>query len=213
MEGIRYYGAEVCALLLFAYLIYPRRRGSVYRGEVFYTFVLGWIMRIGMMLTALLLTHQLSYAIWGVHFLRVDLPAWLERLTMTVGVAGLLLGLSLNHWSFRTMGEWTLPPISRAPEGEGRLFTEGPFSFSRNPMYLSYWLLFTSVQLVTQSKLLLFSLPLFYILQWWADNEEIKQIELHPTAWHAYRMTVPRWFSLRLCVYALIDDWIDFKSL
>lgn len=66
---------------------------------------------------------------------------------MSAGVAAIAVGVALNLWADRAFKRWRVGvvPLSPAPH----LIEDGPFRFSRNPMYLGMVLISAGVALAT----------------------------------------------------------------
>lgn len=110
------------------------------------------------------------------------------------GIAGAAAGLWLGLWAKRVIlaHDTTLNPFGEPSS----LVTEGPFRFSRNPMYLSYVLVAASVALIIGS-LASFIPPILYAM--YLDTliipgeEEALQKNLRGL-YERYRRRVRRWF-------------------
>jgi protein-S-isoprenylcysteine O-methyltransferase Ste14 len=86
----------------------------------------------------------------------------------------------------------TISPAGRA----GPLIVDGPFRFTRNPMYLGMALLYLGVAATTNAAwpLLLLPLPLWVINRRIIPFEEETLDALFGDAYRAYRGRVRRWF-------------------
>jgi len=80
------------------------------------------------------------------------------------------------------------------PNVEG-LNTNGLYHFSRNPMYIAYFVYFLGTSLLTQSGILFVILVFFQISAHWIIlSEERWCIEKFGDSYKEYRTKVPRYF-------------------
>lgn len=111
----------------------------------------------------------------------------------TIGLALIALGLGLNMWSVRTMKRAkTTTDFNKTPD---RLVLEGPFRFSRHPIYLSGVILSTGVA-ITLGSLVTFTFPiaLFILLDRLYIPVEEKSLEmLFGSPYLDYKTRVRRW--------------------
>lgn len=70
-----------------------------------------------------------------------------SRAELGLGLAAMAAGLALNLWAGRSFKHWQVgvPPFSPTPH----LIEDGPFRFSRNPMYLGMVLFSAGMALAT----------------------------------------------------------------
>jgi protein-S-isoprenylcysteine O-methyltransferase Ste14 len=98
---------------------------------------------------------------------------WLDRhvqaLPLTLGTAGVALGwtllavgLALFSWTLATL--WTHHTTVNPYKAASTLCTDGPFRFSRNPIYLGDWFLLAGVSLLLQTAWPLLFSPLIWLL-------------------------------------------------
>ena len=191
--------AEATAILSFLIFTNLTAIKSKYQKDVLYSNQLRTIRRNFTAIVCLLF-HQLSFMIW-----QIPLFGLMANTPMRIGIAKvgtvcLIIGAIIYRWSIAIMSKYVLPPMSVAPTGEAVLVKDGPYQFSRNPMYVSYWLMFTGVQLLTLSPLILLSPVIATTFQGWVLQEEIDQLKLHGEHYAKYISTTPRWFSLSKCL-------------
>jgi protein-S-isoprenylcysteine O-methyltransferase Ste14 len=104
------------------------------------------------------------------------------------GMAALLYFLSIRElWKHRT----TVNPVGKS----AHLVTTGPYSFSRNPIYLGNMLLITGIGLATSN---LWMILLALLTGWLEQNFAILREERHlearfGKAWRDYAKKVRRW--------------------
>lgn len=109
------------------------------------------------------------------------------------GLALIVLGLGLNAWSVRTMNR--ADTTTRFNESPDLLLLEGPFSFSRNPIYLSGVMVLMGIAIFLGS-LITFVFPaiLFLILDRVYIPAEERTLEtLFGPAYLVYKAQVRRW--------------------
>ena len=195
MDLLHFLAAEASAVLgfvVFSHLTKYRPRNNE---EVVYNQQLPHI-RAGFKLTLLLVFHQLIFSLWNFHVLGFPVTgSWTHNISQA-GAICCLIGLALYLWSRIAMKDHLLPPMSVAPQNKSMFVTTGPYSFSRNPMYLSYWLTFTGVQLLTLSPLVYFSPLLIQTFHRWVLQEEKNQLDHYGEPYAHYLMTTPRWLSI-----------------
>jgi len=117
--------------------------------------------------------------------------AWPWRAFGTIPVAvGLLLGLAASgHF---TRHDTTIVPFEQSSE----LITEGPYRYSRNPLYVSMTLLLVGICLFLGSLSPAVIVPLFV---WWIATRFVAKEERHletqfGDTYLAYKAKVRRWF-------------------
>lgn len=114
----------------------------------------------------------------------------------TWGWAGLILlslAFLIDEWALRLFknAETNVAPNQPA----NTIVSDGPFKYSRNPMYVSFLLLYAGISFLTgKAGMLLLILPLFYML----DQKVIKPEEKYLTqkfgdTYLDYKAKVRRW--------------------
>lgn len=129
---------------------------------------------------------------------------WLDRHTRTLpfddgaasGVLGWLwlgAGLLLLAWTLWTFyrHRTTVNPYAAATN----LCTDGPFRFSRNPIYLGDWLIFVGVSLLLNTVWPLLFSPLIWVLLRYGviRHEEAHLLAKFGDAYRQYQARVRRW--------------------
>lgn len=110
-----------------------------------------------------------------------------------VGFILIVLGVILNIWSGNTLRRSnTTIDFTGTPS---RLVTDGPFRFSRNPIYLSGVSLSLGVTIALGSLIMLiFSTVLFVILnRFYIPFEENRLADEFGRKYHEYKRSVRRW--------------------
>jgi protein-S-isoprenylcysteine O-methyltransferase Ste14 len=111
-----------------------------------------------------------------------------RRPTQWGGALNLLAGLLLGSWSVATAGDQQL---SR-PEG---LVTDGPYRFSRNPMYLAWTFISSGLALLLNSLWMLATLPFAFLYLHFLEipREEAVLAERFGEQYQRYRRSVRRY--------------------
>ncbi len=109
-----------------------------------------------------------------------------------VGALLFLLGLGIDIWGTRTL-------TAQQSLGEkGKIITEGPYHYTRNPQYVGFILLFAGIILITYSFMALvtgaFVIFLFFIIPF---SEEPWLRQQYGKPYEEYCKTVPRFIGLR----------------
>ncbi|CAG0954459.1 protein-S-isoprenylcysteine O-methyltransferase [Myxococcaceae bacterium] len=111
---------------------------------------------------------------------------WIGLLPLGIGI-GLLLGSSLL---FRKR-ETTIVPFRES----SALLTEGPYRYTRNPIYLGMLVALAGVAMLLGTRTPLLVIPLFFVLitNQFIVNEEAMLEERFGEAYDEYRRKVRRW--------------------
>lgn len=117
---------------------------------------------------------------------------WLQALGFIV----FLLGLAFASWAKWVMKTSWGRPGQHDIRVQQKLVTTGPFRFSRNPIYLGFFLIFLGVEIVFFSYLILLAIPLLIFLSQIIKKEEILLEKYFGKAYLDYQYRVPRFFSL-----------------
>jgi protein-S-isoprenylcysteine O-methyltransferase Ste14 len=114
---------------------------------------------------------------------------WVQLL----GVLVLALGIGLIAWAFRTFARHKTPPGPWAPTVT--LVQDGPYGFSRNPIYLSFALIYLGLSfLFNYLPALILFVPVMIV----ADRKQILREERYLEAkfkeeYRSYKSKVRRW--------------------
>jgi protein-S-isoprenylcysteine O-methyltransferase Ste14 len=121
---------------------------------------------------------------------RHPLPATAARLLGAVFVVG---SAGLARWGERTMRRAGTNVDPRQPALE--LVVEGPFRYSRNPLYLALTGLYLGITLLVNAVWpLVLLVPLLAILRWGVIGREERYLEAKfGEPYRAYRARVGRW--------------------
>ncbi len=109
-----------------------------------------------------------------------------------IGGIAILIGLGIDIW-----GTMTLTAQQSLGE-KGKIITEGPYRYTRNPQYVGFILLYVGIVLVIYSIFALvtgaFVILLFFIIPF---SEEPWLRQQYGTPYEEYCKTVPRFIDLR----------------
>lgn len=126
----------------------------------------------------------------GLHFV---LPIKRMMSSLQVGFILITLGIILNMWSGGTLRRNnTTIDFNGTPY---RLVTDGPFRFSRNPIYLSGVILSLGVAIILGSLIIfIFAIVMFVIMdRFYIPIEENNLANEFGRSYHEYKQRVRRW--------------------
>lgn len=108
------------------------------------------------------------------------------------GVTLTLLGFALRFWSTGYAGIATRTQNDKPPQ---KLITNGPFRYSRNPIYVGNQLMFAGTLLCIGQglKSLLFSIPAFFFYSLIVRYEEELLTREFGKTYETYKNKTPRW--------------------
>ena len=115
------------------------------------------------------------------------------NLSLLLGLMVLIASIGLIVMSFKELQN---NETTYVPDGEPeQLVTTGPFSFSRNPIYLGMFgiLLATAFLMQSMSALLIPVLFISIIQNTWIPHEETKLSEKFSDEWDVYAANTKRW--------------------
>jgi protein-S-isoprenylcysteine O-methyltransferase Ste14 len=115
------------------------------------------------------------------------------NLSLLLGLMLLIASIVLIVMSFKELQN---NETTYVPDGEPeQLVTTGPFSFSRNPIYLGMFgiLLATAFLMQSMSALLIPVLFISIIQNTWIPHEETKLSEKFSDEWDVYAANTTRW--------------------
>jgi protein-S-isoprenylcysteine O-methyltransferase Ste14 len=115
------------------------------------------------------------------------------NLSLLLGLMLLIASIALIVISFKELQKNDTTYI---PDGEPeQLVTTGPFSYSRNPIYLGMFgiLVATAFLMQSMSALLIPVLFISIIQNTWIPHEETKLSEKFTDDWEAYSANTKRW--------------------
>lgn len=125
------------------------------------------------------------------HVQRLSLPG--EEAGQALGWALIAAGMGLFGWSLVTMRRHrtTVNPFGAS----SALCKDGPFRFSRNPIYLGDWfVLFGSALVMSSAWPVAFAPPVWFIIRYGViRHEEAHLAARFGDAYLAYRSKVRRW--------------------
>jgi len=139
---------------------------------------------------AVFLLGLIGGALINVYF---PLPIWPGTVLRVIGFLPLLLGVALFAWARATFRRHTtaLMPWTRTTA----LVTDGPYGFSRNPIYLSFVLVYLGLAFIFDSAYVLIMLVVVVVL---FDRLQIPREErylkgLFGAGFDSYAAKVRRW--------------------
>jgi protein-S-isoprenylcysteine O-methyltransferase Ste14 len=114
-------------------------------------------------------------------------------LARIIGVPLLASGLALGAWGFATMRRAGTSPDVHKPTSQ--LVTDGPFGYTRNPLYTSLALIYLGVATLLNARLPLLWLPavLAAVERGVITREESYLARRFGPDYEAYRVRVRRW--------------------
>ena len=110
-----------------------------------------------------------------------------------IGILILITGISLVYISLRKLSKMKTTFI---PDGKPeKLVMDGPFRFSRNPIYLGMLLILVGVSISLQSfSSLMISIIFGLIINFtWIKHEEKKLEDIFDSEWEEYSKRTRRW--------------------
>ena len=117
----------------------------------------------------------------------------LVNLSILFGILILITGISLVYISLRKLSKMKTTFI---PDGKPeKLVKDGPFRFSRNPIYLGMLLILVGVSISLQSfSSLMISIVFGLIINFtWIKHEEKKLEDIFDSEWEEYSKRTRRW--------------------
>ena len=115
------------------------------------------------------------------------------NLSLFLGLILLICSLTIIAYAFKELHTYQTTYV---PDGEPeKLVTSGPFSFSRNPIYLGMAgiLLATAFLMQSLSALLIPVLFVTIIQSTWIPHEEKKLAEIFDDKWKDYSAKTKKW--------------------
>jgi protein-S-isoprenylcysteine O-methyltransferase Ste14 len=107
-----------------------------------------------------------------------------------IGTVMYVAGFALALWAKNTMQtSWGVPGEHAAKQN--KLVTTGPFSFSRNPIYLGFLMLYFGYALAILSWLIILRIPLAIYFYKSAKREEINLEKMFGKEYVEYKKRVP----------------------
>jgi protein-S-isoprenylcysteine O-methyltransferase Ste14 len=115
----------------------------------------------------------------------------LSSLITVSGVGMYIGGFILAIWAKNTMSKsWGVP--GEHHKKQSKLVTDGPFSFSRNPIYLAFMMLYFGFAIAIQSWLIILRIPLAIYFYKSAVREEKNLEKIFGQEYTDYKKRVPR---------------------
>ena len=115
---------------------------------------------------------------------------------VTVGIIMYICGMILAIWAKITQGGSWGPPKSHDIHKQQKLITSGPFGFSRNPIYVSFTLIYIGYAIAIRSWLIVLRIPLLLYFYKSAFAEEKNLEKLFGEEYVKYKKRVPRFLFI-----------------
>ncbi len=113
-----------------------------------------------------------------------------------IGLIIFYIGVIFAVWARITMGKsWGLPG-TWDDKREKKLIEEGPFHYSRNPIYIGILLMCLGFELGLNSYLIILTIPLYIYFHWEIQKEEKILEKEFREKYFKYKKNIPRifWF-------------------
>lgn len=123
----------------------------------------------------------------------LTLPDWLKPIAALLGLMLLIGGVTIDVAAIRTLGKHRTTVMPH--RASSALVTDGPYAFSRNPIYLGNTIALLGLALVFEVPWFLVAAPLAaLIVQKLAIEREERHLAARfPEEWSAYSARVRRW--------------------
>lgn len=126
----------------------------------------------------------------------IPLPVTKYDLLLTfVGLGIYELGIALAIWAKLTMKDSWGYPGEHNIQKQKKLITTGPFTFSRNPIYLSLLIIAFGFGITVKSFLLILVIPLYYYFKDVIQEEERLLEKYFGKEYKDYKSKVRRFFT------------------
>jgi protein-S-isoprenylcysteine O-methyltransferase Ste14 len=110
-----------------------------------------------------------------------------ETIVELIGAVIFWSGIACAVWSRETLGKhWAHAADYQIVPGQ-TLVTHGPYRWVRHPMYTALLAIFTGVQVMLASWLVILSLPLYGVMVWQGRKEEVLLTEAFGHTYRAYQ--------------------------
>lgn len=113
-----------------------------------------------------------------------------------IGLLLFFLGVTLASWAKRTMQKNWGEPGQHDITRQNTLVTAGPFTFSRNPIYVGLLLVYLGFEFTLGSWLAVGTIPLAIIIHRAVNKEETLLTKHFGATYRAYKKRVPRYVKL-----------------
>lgn len=127
----------------------------------------------------------------------LGIPSFQSNTFYVIGASITVCGFLLRFWASVTFYKNDVEVLSL--KAQKRLITNGPFAYSRNPLYIGITLIFTGVVIFLGSYIgVLFSFVSVLIWDWWLKYYEEKNLKsIFGEKYSRYITQVPRWIGIR----------------
>jgi protein-S-isoprenylcysteine O-methyltransferase Ste14 len=127
--------------------------------------------------------------------LPVDFPPPADHMLTAVGSLLYFPAILIYLWGLATLGQdfGVSTSVGADLYADHQLVTEGPYRFSRHPMYLAVMLAAAGALLIFRTWAMVIFLPMSLVVIRRADMEEKLLEEAYPEGWQEYSRKVPKW--------------------
>ena len=124
-----------------------------------------------------------------------SIPLHMDSGPMGSGIGWSLVGLGVVGFAWAMSAIWPQRTTVNPYKAASTLVTSGPFRFSRNPIYVSDWLVYAGVMFLLQTWWALWLAPLVWVLMRYQviQHEEAHLQAKFGAAYTAYCESVRRW--------------------
>lgn len=156
----------------------------------------GWLKNIFSCQGVIVLTFEILLILQALGIVKTNvtnLP--LKNVFISIGLAIFLIGTILAVWAKLIMGTSWGRPAQHDLNLQSKLVTSGPFTYSRNPIYVGLFLLFSGFEMVLQSYLIVLIIPLVLIVFLAVKKEEKLLEKYFGKEYLEYKKRVPRFIN------------------
>lgn len=117
----------------------------------------------------------------------------LRQTFVNLGLIIFFTGILFSVWAKVTMGVYWNQPIVHDKKRQNKIVTSGPFKFSRNPIYVGLFIMFTGFFMALKSPLIITLVVLGYVLHTGVMKEEKNLEKLFGKEYMEYKKQTPRY--------------------
>ncbi len=119
-----------------------------------------------------------------------------EEFLQIIGIILFVAGAAIAVWAKFTMKEVWGMPGEYDSKAHNRLITNGPFQFTRNPIYLGLILLFVGYARALHSPAIVLCIPYYFLFRSFIVKEEELLKNVFGKEFEEYMKKVPRWLKI-----------------